>query len=78
MENLTIKEYTNSIQHNVIATVIDNLNKKKSLVYIDKSKVGTGENILIKEIDYEISTINAMSEILSEIHKLGYKITKGK
>jgi len=73
-----IKQYTNSTQHNVLATVIDKLNYTKGLTFIDNSKVGTNENIFTRDVDFEISTLNGMNEILKEIHALGYKITKGK
>ena len=78
MENERVSEYTNSVQHNVLATAIDRVNNKKSLTYLDKSKIGTGENLMTKDIPYEISTLHGMTEILKEIHALGYKIVKGK
>ena len=71
-----IKNYTNSVQHNVLATVIDNLNDKKSLSFIEKSKIGTNECRVIKDTGFIVSTLHAMSEILEEIHALGYKIVK--
>ena len=73
-----IKTYTNSVQHNVIATAIDNLNDGNRLSYIEKSKIGTNECTITNETDYKLSTLHAMSEILNEIHRLGYKIVKGK
>jgi len=73
-----IKEYTNSVQHNVIATVIDNLTEKKSLSFVDESKIGTDKNIIIKDTGFVISTLHGMTEILNEIHALGYKIVKSK
>jgi|AntRauMFilla1563_2_1112583.scaffolds.fasta_scaffold46750_2 hypothetical protein len=73
-----IKTYTNSVQHNVIATAIDNLNDSNRLSYIEKSKIGTNECTITNETDYKLSTLHAMSEILNEIHRLGYKIVKGK
>jgi hypothetical protein len=73
-----ISKYTNSVQHNVIATVIDNLNKKKNLTFYDVTKVGTSENKPVTDTGFKISTLNGMSEILEEIHALGYKIVKGK
>ena len=73
-----IKKYTNSVQHNVIATVIDNLNENKGLTFIDKSKIGTNESIITTDINFKISTLNGMSEVLKELHSLGYKIVKGK
>lgn len=73
-----IKEYTNSVQHNVIATAIDNLNKNKGLTFIETNTIGTDKTNITKDIDFQISTLNGMYEILKEIHSLGYKITKGK
>lgn len=73
-----VKQYTNSVQHNVLATVIDNLNETKGLTFIKTSKVGANESRVTRDVDFEISTLNGMTEILKEIHALGYKITKGK
>jgi|TARA_R110002020_G_scaffold80902_1_gene201481 hypothetical protein len=73
-----IKEYTNSVQHNVLATVIDKLNKTNGLTFINVNKISTDHSRITKDIGFKISTIHGMSEILKEIHALGYKITKGK
>ena len=73
-----ISEYTNSVQHNVIATAVDNLNESKGLSFIEESKMGTPECKIVNDTGYQLSTLKAMNEILNEIHKLGYKITKGK
>ena len=73
-----IKEYTNSVQHNVLATVIDKLNKTNCLTFINVNKISTDNSRITKDIGFKISTIHGMSEILKEIHALGYKITKGK
>ena len=73
-----IKEYTNSVQHNVLATVIDTLNKTNGLTFINVNKISTDHSRITKDIGFKISTIHGMSEILKEIHALGYKITKGK
>ena len=73
-----IKEYTNSVQHNDLATVIDTLNKTNGLTFINVNKISTDHSRITKDIGFKISTIHGMSEILKEIHALGYKITKGK
>jgi len=73
-----IKNYTNSVQHNVIATVIDNLNKNKRLTFIETDTIGTNKANITEDINFQISTLNGMNEILNEIHALGYKIVKGK
>ena len=73
--NAEIKQYTNSVQHNVMATVIDNLNNNKKLTFIDEDKVGT-KNMFTQHIGFKISTIHGMTEILKELHYLGYKIAK--
>jgi hypothetical protein len=73
-----VKEYTNSVQHNVIATVVDNLNESKGLSFVETSKLGTPDCKIVNDTGFQISSLNAMNEILNEIHKLGYKITKGK
>lgn len=73
-----IKEYTNSVQHNVIATAIDNINKNKGLTFIETNTIGTDKANITKDTGFQISTLNGMSEILREIHSLGYKIVKGK
>jgi len=73
-----VKQYTNSVQHNVLATAIDKLNETKGLTFINTSKVGANESRVTRDVDFEISTLNGMTEILKEIHALGYKITKGK
>ena len=73
-----IKEYTNSVQHNVIATAIYNLNKNKGLTFIETDTIGTDKANTTKDINFQISTLNGMYEILNEIHSLGYKIVKGK
>lgn len=73
-----IKEYTNSVQHNVIATAIDNINKNKGLTFIKTNTIGTDKVNITKDNGFQISTLNGMNEILNEIHALGYKIVKGK
>jgi hypothetical protein len=73
-----IKEYTNSVQYNVIATVIDNLNENNGLTFIEENTIGTDKANITKDTGFKISTLNGMSEILNEIHALGYKIVKGK
>ena len=73
-----VKSYTNSVQHNVLATVIDNLNDNNGLTYLIKNKIGSPDNKIIKEHEFKISTLRGMCEILDEIHLLGYKIVKGK
>lgn len=73
-----IKEYTNSVQHNVIATAIDNLNETKGLTFIETNTIGTDKVNITKDTGFQIITLNGMAEILKEIHALGYKITKGK
>ena len=73
-----IKNYTNSVQHNVIATAIDNLNKNKGLTFIETNTIGTDKANITKDINFQISTLNGMGEILNEIHSLGYKLVKGK
>ena len=76
--NSKIKNYTNSVQHNVIATAIDNLNKNKGLTFIEANTIGTDKANITKDVNFKISTINGMVEILNEIHSLGYKLVKGK
>ncbi len=73
-----IKEYTNSVQHNVIATAIDNINKNNGLTFIETSTIGTDKVNITKDTGFQISTLNGMNEILNEINALGYKIVKGK
>lgn len=73
-----IKDYTNSVQHNVIATVIDNLNKNNGLTFIEETTIGTDKPNITKDNGFKILTLNGMSEVLNEIHALGYKIVKGK
>jgi len=71
-----VSKYTNSTQHNVIATAIHNLNETNGLTYIDKTKIGSGTKIIIDNPMVQLSTLNAMTEILNAIHDLGYQITK--
>ena len=72
-----IKQYTNSVQHNVIATAIDNINENKGLTFIETNTIGTDKANITKDTGFQISALNGMSEILNEIHALGYKIVKG-
>ena len=72
-----VKNYTNSVQHNVIATVIDAVNDK-GVKLIDKSLIGTGKSIMVDEHTLEINSLSSMYDFINELHKLGYQIIKKK
>ena len=71
----SVSSYTNSVQHNVIATAIKTLNDNNGLTYIRRGET-QGESIFITKPKVKLSVLHSMSEILNEIHKLGYQIIK--
>tara|TARA_R110000796_G_scaffold6369_1_gene22687 strand:- start:967 stop:1194 length:228 start_codon:yes stop_codon:yes gene_type:complete len=72
-----VKNYTSSVQHNVIATVIDEVNEK-GLLLINKDLIGTGKSLLVEKHPYEINTLASTYAFINALHELGYKIVKGK
>ena len=70
-----VKKYTNSVQHNVIATVIDAVNDK-GIKLIDNSLIGSGKSLMINDHTYSINSLNSMYDFINELHNLGYQIVK--
>ena len=70
-----VKKYTNSVQHNVIATVIDAVNDK-GVKLIDNSLIGSGKSLMVNDHTYSINSLSSMYDFINELHNLGYQIVK--
>jgi len=73
---MKVKKYTNSVQHNVIATVIDEVNER-GVKLINTDLIGTGKSLLVDKHPYNINSLASTYDFINILHELGYKITKG-
>jgi hypothetical protein len=73
---MRVKNYTNSVQHNVMATILDEVNSK-GVKLINKDLIGKGR-IVVDDHPYNINSLASTYDFINILHKLGYKIVKGK